>query len=174
MATATVQTVPKEIQRQKPSVTLVIKIPRPLLTDLQKMFRCASRGEASETLESYISDLVSVEVAEFRKMRIRPELSFVDSLGEEADAADKDAPSVRKLSPLEAQRVIHLYFSEGVPIRDIAVRLSRGRSSIRRVIDAYEQREHHDFALIGRRVRHHGLNLGDLHAPANLSHNDRF
>ena len=147
MATATVQTVPKEIQRQKPSVTLTVKIPKSLVPDLQEMFRCACRGEVSETLESYISDLLSVEIVEFRKMRIKPESSFVESLDEDGEAADADASSGYQMTAEEIQRAIHLHFSDGLTIGDIAIRMGRGRSTIRRVCDAYEQREHHDFAV---------------------------
>jgi len=182
MATATAQLPIKQLRAKKPPAptqrerleSFTASIQKSLLPDLAEMFKCARRGDSCLDLSEYLGSLIASHIADFRRMRIRPELSFIDNLDDEGIPAGKDVPSGYKLSAEEVQRAIHLFFSERIPIGDIATRLGRGRSSIRRAIEAYESRQHHDFCISAKRVRSNDLNLGDLSAPAHLSHNDRF
>jgi hypothetical protein len=134
-----------------------VRIPDPLLPDLAAMY-AAIGGERTLSFYSFVSQLVVERIVHYRSMRIKPS-SLLDNFEEEGAAAeqrDDDRIHKRQLSAEDIQRAIHLRFTQGVSVAGIAIRLSCGISTVRRVCDEYERRQHNPSAVQPGPSRRHG------------------
>src|SRR6266436_9280629 len=101
-------------------------IPDPLVADLAEMY-AAIGGQRAMSFYKFVSQLVVDHIVRYRSMRIKP-TSAVSAFDEEGEAAEQTEDNYihkRALTPEQAQTVLHLRFSQGMSVANIAARLNR-------------------------------------------------
>jgi hypothetical protein len=94
---------------------------------------------AGLALKSYISQSLETYAAEFRATKL-PANFFADFRGEMRATPRDNEFHLRKISAAESQRILFLFFQEGLPAEVIAKRFNRSTSTIRRITDNFKAR----------------------------------
>jgi hypothetical protein len=87
-----------------------------------------------EDVEKFLSQLVEVQVAEYRKMRIKPHPGLPE-IGKREDLSQlRTNVHQHQLTPVEVQTLIHLHEVERMTITELAARFHCSGTKIRRVL----------------------------------------
>jgi DNA invertase Pin-like site-specific DNA recombinase len=110
---------------------------------LQEYLRTSGDGAS---VDEFLSKLIEERLANFKALRIRPRVECVFKKEGEIVRHDFRVHS-RQLTPVDVQTILHLRYTEALPLTQIARRFGTGSSTVARVINEYETRKHHPSAV---------------------------
>jgi Homeodomain-like domain-containing protein len=155
LATAT-QTLESAQTAQSIPNWFTVCIVNELLRDLAAMHEAVG-GERAVSLGTFVSQLVEERIVHFRSLRIKPSLDATSFNAEDEETPSPGNHYIHKclLSTEQKQQILFLR-DEGMSVDDLAKRFHCGRSTIRRILAAYDERAHNPSALQPGPNRKHG------------------
>ncbi|HLZ52111.1 MAG TPA: hypothetical protein VKP61_15295 [Candidatus Acidoferrum sp.] len=120
-----------------------IRIRRRRLFTLREYLQTSGDGKS---VDEFLSQIVDERLANFEALRIRPRVECVFKKEGEIVRHDFRVHS-RQLTPADVQTILHLRYTEALPLTQIARRFGTGSSTVARVLNEYEARKHHPSAV---------------------------